>query len=307
MNFIGYDLLKDSNAFTPNLKAPLLAGATVSNGVYDEIYLSENPDEYKEDIKDWNNETLIFVDFDNQDTSGGNMPYILDNISYFRLKRREVGTFEWTGLYEHYFTDINDINFSYIDKYAKGNNTEYEYCIAPVSSEGIEQTYNTVKVISKFDGAVICDKSRYYHIMIEPSVSSTLKNREGNVVVTMNSKYPYVFYGSNSNYYSGTFTGVAIKYNPNGDLSNYFSPEKSVDFREELINWLTDGEPKILKMFDGRIWMINVNGNVSSDYSEHFQKVRLSFDFVEIGDPANTNDLYNNNFVDYNTDELGVQ
>ena len=307
MNFCGYDFLKDADAFSPNFQDKLLAGVTISNGVYDEIYLTKDPDEYLQDTDDWNDNTLIFVDFNNQSTSGGNMPYVLSNIAYFRLKRREVGTFEWTGLYEHYFTDINDINFEYVDRYAKGNDTEYEYCIAPVSSEGIEQTYNTVKVISKFDGAVICDRNISYHILLEPTVDSVTRNREGTIIVTMNNKYPFVFYGSNANYYSGEFSGVAIDYDIDGGLNNFWFPDKSVDYRDKMVDWLTNGEPKILKMFDGRIWMVNINGNVTLDNSDHYRKVAVSFEFVEIGDPSSTDDLYNNNFVDYNTEELGVQ
>ena len=73
-----------------------------------------------------------------------------------------------------------------------------------------------------------------------------------------------------------------------------------------MVDWLTNGEPKILKMHDGRIWMININGNVTLDSGEHFKKVRVGFEFVEIGDPASTEDLYNNDFVDYQPGELGV-
>lgn len=302
MNFIGYDLLKDSNAVNPNYNPSVIYSISLYNGKFSEMYLSKDTSLYKSDIKDWNDNTVIYVDFSGQTSSGGNLPYVLENIAYFRLKRREVGKFEWTGLYEHYFDDINDINFTYIDNYAKGNNTEYEYCITPVSYDGIEQTYNTVKVVSDFDGAVISDKNNSYHILLEPSVTSTTKNKQGTVIVTMNNKYPYVFYGSNSDYYSGEFSGVAIKYNEN----DVFDIENSVEYRNNLLNWLTDGNPKILKMYDGRIWMINISGNITSDCSEHYNKVKISFEFVEIGDSSSTEDLYNNGFVDYSTTELGV-
>lgn len=306
MNFCFFDFFKDAGSLTSKLNPGNMAGVTIKDGVFDEVYLSKNADDFKTDNTSWTDDTLIYVDFNNQDTSGGNLPYVLANIAYFRLKRREVGTFEWTGLYEHYFTDINDINFVYIDRYAKGNNTEYEYCITPVSAEGIEQTYNTIKIKSHFEGAVICDKNISYHILLEPAVDSTTRNREGTIVVTMNNKYPFVFYGSNANYYSGEFSGVAIDYDVEGNLENFWKPDNSVDYRDKMVDWLTNGEPKILKMHDGRIWMININGNVTLDSGEHFKKVRVGFEFVEIGDPASTEDLYNNDFVDYQPGELGV-
>lgn len=306
MNFCGFDFLRDSYSLFPKKNPANIAGFTITNGVYDEAWLSKDADEYKTDNRTWNDNTMIYVTFNDQSTSGGNLPYVLSNIAYFRLKRREVGTFEWTGLYEHHFTDINDINFEYVDRYAKGNNTQYEYCITPVSDEGVEQTYNTVIITSHFDGAVISDKNISYHILLEPSVDSTTRNREGTIVVTMNSKYPFVFYGSNANYYSGEFSGVAIDYDVDGALDSFWFPDKSVDYRDKMVDWLTNGEPKILKMYDGRIWMVSINGSVSLDNSDHYKKVRVGFEFVEVGDPADTEDLYNNNFVDYTTEELGV-
>ena len=301
MNFIGYDFYKGIDGFSSVSCGTNVSGISITNGIYDDFYLTKDPDKYKSDDLTWNEDTLIHVTFD-QSSSGGNLPYILDNIGSFRLKRREVGAFEWTGLYEYTITDINNINFTYIDKFAKGRNTEYEYCIVPVSKEGVEQSYNTIKVVSNFDGAVIADKDTMYHILLEPSVTSTTRNKDATVISTMNNKYPFVFYGSNANYHSGSFSGVVIKYNGNDS----WDFDKSVEYRDEMTEWLTNGEPKILKMWDGRIWMINVSGNITSDSSEHPDKVTISFDFVEIGDTSSTEDLYNNGFVNYTTKELGV-
>lgn len=295
MNFIGYDYYSDINSLVPNSNPSVLSSIILSNGIYDDFYLSKDPDEYKSGNSLWNGSTLISSDYNNQDLVGGNLPYILGDIIALRLKRREVGTFEWTGLYEHPVTDLEHVNFTYIDRYARGRETEYEYCIVPVTQDGIEQSYNIITIISDFSGAVISDRDSSYHILLEPSVVSTTKNRDVSVITTMNNKYPFVFYGSDANYYSGSFSGVAIKY----DNDTYFDLKGSVHYRDEMLEWLTNGQPKILKMFDGRIWMINVNGGVTSDCSEHYDKVKVSFDFVEIGDSTNTEDLYNNNFTDY--------
>ena len=121
MNFIGYDFYKGIDGFSSVSCGTNVSGISITNGIYDDFYLTKDPNKYKSDDLTWNEDTLIHVTFD-QSSSGGNLPYILDNIGSFRLKRREVGAFEWTGLYEYTITDINNINFTYIDKFAKGRN-----------------------------------------------------------------------------------------------------------------------------------------------------------------------------------------
>ena len=65
-------------------------------------------------------------------------------------------------------------------------------------------------------------------------------------------------------------------------------------------DWLTNGEAKIIKMEDGREWLVSVDGNVEEDESEHIDKVGISFDFVQIGDYNNTDDLSANGLTAYN-------
>ena len=67
----------------------------------------------------------------------------------------------------------------------------------------------------------------------------------------------------------------------------------SIDYRETFINWLTNKKPKALKMYDGRAWLMNVNGNVSYSDDEHPDKVEISFDFVETGDLNSSDDMKN--------------
>ena len=97
-------------------------------------------------------------------------------------------------------------------------------------------------------------------------------------------------YGSEANYYSGNFSGVIIKWDRANDAFDF---DGSIDYRETFINWLTDKKPKVLKMYDGRAWLMNVNGSVSYSDDEHPDKVKISFDFVETGDLNNGDDMKN--------------
>lgn len=298
MNIIGYDFLSDSNCFLQNKdNEKSVSDVIISNGWFDIIKLTKNTEEFnsESEINAWDDYTVFISDFEDRDLTGGNLTYFIEDIDFIRLKRRELGTFNWTGLYKYEITDPKNAIFTYIDKYARSRNTIYEYCVAPIFNDGSERNYNIVEVKSDFDGAVICDKDITYKIDLEPKISTVTRNKTASVVTTMNNKYPFVFYGSLANYCSGSFSGVVIKNN-----NDVFDFESSIKYRDDFVNWLTNGKPKVLKIYDGRMWMINVNGNVQVDYSQHYDKAVVSFDFVEVGDISSTDDMYNNNFTDYN-------
>lgn len=122
------------------------------------------------------------------------------------MKRREIGADQkpWVLLYEQ-LAGHGNINFVYNDYFARGRETEYEYALVPVLSDGTELPYIKTTVQSKFYGAIITDGTVSYHILLDPSITETDRNRQSSVVTTLNRKYPFVFFGGKSNYTSGSF------------------------------------------------------------------------------------------------------
>lgn len=170
-----------------------------------------------------------------------------------------------------------------------GDNKDLMDMAVPVVDE-IEQVYTSTSAVSDFDGAWLMDKDISYYVGLEPAVTNITRNQEASVETTLGSKYPIVFYGSEANYYSGNFSGVIIKWDRANDAFDF---DGSIDYRETFINWLTNKKPKVLKMYDGRAWLMNVNGNVSYSDDEHPDKVEISFDFVETGNLNNGDDMKN--------------
>lgn len=220
----------------------------------------------------------------------------LNNMKYYRVevsatKNQDLEPKDFNDFYM-YSTDDGYVMIDYTDLYAIGRKTDYEYAVAPVAN-GIELGYAKASVVSDFDGAVITDGNKTYHIFLEPKVDSVEKVRSATVVETMGSKYPYLFAGSEANYYSGHFSGVGIRFD---NTMKDFDINGGNAFRDELSEWLTNGSAKLLKMFDGRRWLMGVNGNVSISCSDHYDKGVLEFDFVELGDAESESDMYNNIF-----------
>lgn len=221
-------------------------------------------------------------------------PDMLSNYDTVRIKRREVGKYDWTTIYERDIKNLfGTVSFICYDRYARGRKMKYQYAAVPVI-DGIEQLFASTHVVSDFEGAWLMDKDTSYYIGLEPKVTGVTRNQEAAVETTLGSKYPIVFYGSEANYYSGNFSGVIIKWEQSRDAFDF---DGSVDYRETFINWLTNKKPKVLKMYDGRAWLINVNGNISYSDDEHPDKVEISFDFIETGDLNNGDDLKNAGLV----------
>ena len=218
----------------------------------------------------------------------------VDNFDLIRVKRREVGKYEWTTIYERNIKNIiGSISFVCYDRYARGRKTMYQYMAVPVTDD-IEQVSASTKVVSEFEGAWLMDKDTSYYVGLEPKVTGVTRNQEAAVETTLGSKYPIVFYGSEANYYSGNFSGVIIKWEQATDMFDF---DGSVDYRETFINWLTNKRPKVLKMYDGRAWLMNVNGNVSYSDDDHPDKVEISFDFIETGDLNSSDDMKNADLI----------
>lgn len=294
--FLGLDIFSDSSAVELNKFSALPLSFSIKNAVFDEAFLSSDVSRFKSTNYKWDSDVLIFATFDSQNLEAGNIGTLGDKIQSMQLRRREVGKKDWTALTAYPIYDTDHLNFSFIDYFARGRNTKYEYSVNYILKDGTELPYISASVVSEFCGAVISDSTKSYHIFLDPSITSTTRNRQSSVITTLNSKYPYVFFGSSSNYDSATFSGTVIR-NEDGD---YWDFDGSYRYREEMKDWLTNGEPKILKMEDGREWLMSVNGNVDEDCSEHIDKVKISFDFVQIGDYDSSDDLSSNGLILYN-------
>lgn len=227
-------------------------------------------------------------------------PSYKDDIAFYRISLIPIGDKATPfGDGDGYLTIHANTNgyvvVDYIDRYARGRECEYEYAVSPVATK-IELGYVKTSVKSDFDGAVITDGKKTYHIVLEAKVESVEKVRATSVVETMGNKYPFLFFGNEANYYMGDFSGVGIEWNKNGD---FFDKDGGNDYRDALVSWLTNGEAKVLKMFDGREWLIGVNGNAKVSCAEHYDKGTVEFSFVEIGSYESETDMYDNGLSEY--------
>ncbi len=106
------------------------------------------------------------------------------------------------------------------------------------------------------------------------------RNNSVEYVTTLRSKYPYAVRNGEVNYTTGVSKGLFLRLAPNG---RNFLPDYDHSFATEIINFLSDGTPKIVKMLNGQEWYVSIDGNPREIYSEFLGAHEIEFSWTEIG------------------------
>ena len=296
MFFVGYTFFggKFSSDPTPvginNIKE-----ITLSNGIYDSLYISSNPS-HNLSNKEWDLETLLYAKFDGN-LLAGNVDFSVNTVSSIVIKRKRKNTFdEWLPLFEIQIDgDVNNFKFERFDKYV-ANQVEYEYALIPTLN-GVEGSYNINTIIPNFEGLFIVSKDKIFSSILDNDIQ-VQRNKPTSVVPTIDSKYPFVISHSKNNYYSGSATATFIEHDHE---NNKWKIREGYDYRRRLLDFLLDGKPKMLKSGDtGEVFLIMVSDNIPEDRTQFTDKVTTTIPFTEVGNSEDLEDLINSGLVDSN-------
>ena len=267
----------------------------LQNGIFDDLYITKNvSSEYTNIIpKEWDFDTILYAKFENN-LLAGNVNFAISQVDSVLIKRKVENTGSWMTLFEITIQDIEDFNFARLDKYVRAN-VKYEYALVPMLN-GSEGELNINSILSEFEGIFIMEKDITYGSIIDISMTSS-KNRPTAVINTIGSKYPYVISNGNNNYYSGTTSAKFIRTDTNTYNWDYYNSWK---YREDVMDFLCNGKPKLLKHFDGRMYIVVIEGNPSQSEESSNYVPQTTFNWYETGDAESTQDLYDNNLIDYN-------
>lgn len=294
--FLGKIFMMGNSAIsnTP-ANSPDFNNVSLSNLTLDELYATEKvlvnftwsiPTE-------WDFDTLMHAEYQN-DLFAGNVKYSADMVDYVRIKKRYAGDFQWKAIYEKSINVQEDFYTEFYDYYSPSNvNVEYAYVVV---IGGVETFLAYTSTTSIFNSYFIVDSNAAYPMIIDAKNEVTY-NRESATVVSPGRKFPYVIHNGIAKYYSGSMTATFI------DMSNCnIDVENGWKYRNQIDEYLTDGNPKILKSFEGDIYMINIVGAPTRTYNDHYQYITHKFDWVETGDPNSIADLYDNGFINTDVD-----
>ena len=265
---------------------------TVTRGEFDRLNVTrDGSDAAFADADGWNYNTAFIAEF-NGTLDAGNISYQLEQIDAIRIKHRRKGDLKWNTLYEKPIADYADLEFDYFDRIA-GNRTEYEYCAVPVVN-GIEGSIVTNSIVTDFHGCFILDKDAGYGTELEIEKGTITRTMNSGVYTTLKGKYPVVVTNGEADYYTGT---MRVMFLPTDSDFDYVQ-DGAYRYREEIMEFLNNRKPKLLKFDDGRVYIVSITGPVTDENDVIYGYVHTSFGWTEIGDVKNSVDLYENGFID---------
>lgn len=188
------------------------------------------------------------------------------------------------------------------------------------------------EVDSVFDGVFVCDNTAIQKFVAGANYGSMELHQAVGVIETIGSKYPVIVSNSNMNYYTGTIgaytlgegfyrgrSGFAIDYLATSDSNilstatgDYFvvatdidtignlDREEIVALRETICAFLTNKKPKIIKDWNGAIYLVAFTDNVTIEFANEWGMGLSTFNasWTEIGKANDQYDLENCGMID---------
>ena len=264
---------------------------TLQNGIYDDLYVSDDVRTNLEDMDfEWDFNTVLYAMFKN-DLLAGNIGFAIDTITSIRIKQRVKGTFTWTTIIDVLVNSIEDLKFIRTYPYCKGN-TIYEFAMTPILNGNIEGNLNIMECESSFNGAYIIEPNAALHMFLNYQMNQQ-RERSGTIVQTLGRVKPFYISNGLYNYDSGSINVTFIQM----DDQCQFDVDNGSAYRRYIDNILSDNKPKILKLDDGRMWIIGITDAIAqSDSGTKYPTHTINW--TEIADCDNAYDLYVNGFID---------
>jgi hypothetical protein len=261
----------------------------ISNGIYDELFGSDNPDIEINDLsKKWDFDTRFYAKF-KENLMAGNVDYAASMVSCIRIKRRKNNEHKWFTMCDIPIETNEDFDFELVDRYAQGSQ-DYYYAMIPVINH-VEGNINKNEIRSEFNHYFILDKDISYPIIFNTNLSLELNKNIG-VINTLGRKYPFVISNGMSQYKTGSLQ-FALAPVVNCEIET----DDIYNYRTQFEEWLSNGKPKILKDWTGQIYMIDITSSVPIDLS-YYQLPSYQIQFTEVGDALDETSMYMNGFID---------
>lgn len=300
----GYENINKSNTVVPINIFPLV-DMTITNGKYNNLFISddESRDETNFRELEWNQYTLFYCDFNNN-IQGGGLDINLSDISTIRVKRRKVGVSQWITIIENEVETVEDIYISLNDfTLPLGESCTYAISFLLKDGSETELIIGTDKdtqldyTTSKFDGVYICDKDKNFKLYNGVVYDGNTANKDIGLLQPIGNQYPVIVDNSRAYYLSGSLS--ASLYGYTFDDTRVIDRQDVVLQTKDFNDFMSNGNAKILKDWNGNIWLARTNQSVSNSFVSNYGNgiTNISWQWVEQGKYDNEEDLRRNNLI----------
>lgn len=197
------------------------------------------------------------------------------NIDSVVIKRRYTGTSSWTTISTIPIATISDFSFLQVDVDVRSGYS-YDYAAIP-RINGAEQPGVFASCTCKFGGIYIGDSTGAWIGLFNCEYSKQ-RNTQVAYITTLAGKYPRQVSNAETNYESGSVTGLFLPY----DKCGYPYKDKAREYKDSLLDMLTNKKPKLLKTYDGNAWIVSVDANPKENFSPFIGAETTTFNWTEI-------------------------
>lgn len=300
LSFCGYNFVEDMDAlnFFLSLESNV-TNSQLENGIYDYLDISKDvKTSYNIEEPSWSYDTILDCDF-NGNIAGGNVSYTLEQLSSIQIKRRlydPSNLVNWTVLGDIEVVNEGSIGFTMTDNLMPNGYT-IEYAIVPIIN-GAEGLYITDNVESKFNGVYICDLDTMFKLYANVEYGDIINNQSIGVVETIGSQYPTIIRNNKIDYKKGSVKGKLL--GVNFETTRKINRNDVVTQINNYEKFLKNGKAKIIKDWNGNVWLITVVGAPTTTYDSNYGMgiASTNFEWVEQGKYSNQEDLYINGLSD---------
>ena len=288
--FLGMTFFGGKHTLLPSPTNNLIESVSLHNGKFDHLYMSTDATKTVDNLKDdWDYTTRLNASFE-KDLEAGSIGFSTRNTDTIVIQTREKDSFEWKTIYTRPIVEDSDFNFIESYPYSRNRSVNEYKLISQIN--GIENSYVIIECKTEFEGFFIVDKDNIYGTIFNTDFTDTVQNINNTTLELLNNKYPSVYSNSDVNYTSGTTSGCFLKFYPD---SSDVDVNGGVKYRNDVMQWLCNGKYKILKLNDGRIFLIKIVGKPTDTNEGHQDLRRISFEWIESGDVNDPRTLYINN------------
>lgn len=264
----------------------------IMNSIVDQFYVSNDPTfEFTTTLPPWGIDTVLRPTFSGN-LSAGNVDFSIEEVDTLRVKRREFNTLKWFTVYEKQITTYADLKIVFWDTFIKSGKV-YEYVVIPVLND-IEGNYNNqTSVLTKFNGFFISDKDQSMSLYSGVTYPNRIVTKKIGILEPYGKKFPKIVTNGDINYQTLTITGNIL--DPD-DLSNL----SRANITKECIKWdkfLTNGNTKFIKDWNGNVWIASVTTPPSYSYGATVLIPSVTFTVTEQGDYDDPDVYVDNGFV----------
>lgn len=297
--FIGYSAFSGPDCLNvaPN-EIDNITTIRLTNAIFNHMNVTKDTSlEYNTIIPtDWDYDTVLDVDFEGN-LNASNVEFEISQISALKIKRRKKGELNWLTLKTiNIDGDVSKMNFTIIDK-LNAYDIEYEYALVPVMS-GVEGNYIIQSILSKFNGVFVLDNQQTFKFFYDVQYGTNARNQSVSSFTPLGKKYPVIVSNGILSYDNGTLSTTIL--NDDFETTGILNPVAIVKKKELLKDFLTNKKAKILKDWNGNLWLIFVSSSPKVTYKAGagMKIPSIQFDWIEIGDSNNQIDLYNAGFLE---------